>query len=196
MRLNRLEFALMNNPVRAAVQRRLEAGVLLRMGGLVRGGSALEVGCGRGVGIEVIFDRFGADRVDGFDLDPRMVERARRRLAGRAGIIRVWVGDATAIAAPAASYDAVFDFGVIHHVPRWRKALAEISRVLKPRGRLYAEEVLEPLIRRSRHLLRHPQQNRFGAAEFGAALVEVGLRPLSSREVGNVFAWFVARKNE
>ena len=33
MLLNRIEYALMNNPVRAAIQRRLETERLLRLGG-------------------------------------------------------------------------------------------------------------------------------------------------------------------
>ena len=39
------------------------------------------------------------------------------------------------IEAAAATYDAVVDFGIIHHIPHWRAALAEIFRVLKPGGR-------------------------------------------------------------
>ena len=63
----------MNNPLRALIQRRFEAARLLRMGGPMEGGSALEIGCGRGVGVQLILDLFGADAVDAFDLDPRMV---------------------------------------------------------------------------------------------------------------------------
>ncbi len=81
MKLNAIETALMNNPLREAIQRRFEARRLLEMGGPMRGGRALEVGCGRGVGVELILDRFGATEVDALDLDPEMVERARRRLA-------------------------------------------------------------------------------------------------------------------
>jgi ubiquinone/menaquinone biosynthesis C-methylase UbiE len=140
VRLNAIETALMNNPVRAAIQRRSEAERLLAMGGRMRGGRALEVGCGRGVGVELILDVFGAGEVDAFDLDPRMVERARGRLRRRKEPIRLWVGDATAITAPDGHYDAVFDFGIVHHVPDWRTALREIHRVLRPRGRFYAED--------------------------------------------------------
>lgn len=71
MLLNRLEYALMNNPIRAVVQRRLEAHRLLSLGGRMSGGVAREIGCGRGVGIELILDMFGAERVDAFDMDPR-----------------------------------------------------------------------------------------------------------------------------
>ena len=57
MLLNRLEFALMNNPVRSALQRRFEASRLLKMGGPVEHARVLEIGCGRGVGTEILFDR-------------------------------------------------------------------------------------------------------------------------------------------
>ena len=56
MRLNAAETALMNNPLRAAIQKRFEAKRLLAMGGRLRGGRALEVGCGRGVGVELILE--------------------------------------------------------------------------------------------------------------------------------------------
>ncbi len=192
MLLNRLEFALMNNPIRAAVQRYVEASKLLRMGGAVTGGSALELGCGRGVGAELILGRFGAAHVDGFDLDPRMVRRARRRMRRHGGRAHFWVGDATAIAAPDDEYDAVFDFGIIHHVPDWRAAVAEVQRVLAPGGRLYAEEVLAPAVRRSRHLFAHPQADRFDAEQFEEALVQAGLAPVARENLGRTFAWFVA----
>lgn len=196
MLLNRVEFALMNNPIRAAVQRRLEGPRLLRLGGPVPGDRALEIGCGRGVGVQVIGEVFGAGYVDAFDLDPRMIRLARERLRGRAESIRLWVGDATAIPAPSGSYDAVFDFGIVHHVPQWRQAIAEVARVLKPGGRFYAEEVLKrfvlhPLIRR---VLRHPVTDRFNANGFVAGLEEAGLTAVERQVLWGGFGWFVAKK--
>ncbi len=76
MKLNRVEKALMNNPVRALVQRRHEAAMMERLGGRMDGESVLEIGCGRGVGTEIIFERFRAGRVHAFDLDPEMIKRA------------------------------------------------------------------------------------------------------------------------
>jgi trans-aconitate methyltransferase len=80
MLLNRVEKLMMNNPLRAAVQPRFEARRLLDMGGPATGGRCLELGCGRGVGTQIVLDRFGAGEVDAFDLDPDMVEQARARL--------------------------------------------------------------------------------------------------------------------
>lgn len=196
MLLNRLEYALVNNPIRAVLQRRVEAELLLRLGGRMAGGVALEIGCGQGVGVDLILDAFGADRVDAFDLDPRMIARAKSRLRPRVAGIRLWTGDATHIPVPPATYDAVFDFGIIHHVPEWRRALAEVARVLKPGGRFYAEEVLRAVITHSlvRRLLRHPQADRFDQAEFTEALCAVGLQPVASQAFGQVFAWVVAER--
>jgi ubiquinone/menaquinone biosynthesis C-methylase UbiE len=194
MLLNRFETMAMNNPIRTAVQKHFETRRLLQMGGTMNGGVALEVGCGRGVGAEIILERFGADRVEAFDLDPRMVERARRRLAPRGGAVRVAVGDATRIAAPDESYDAVFDFGILHHIPVWRDALDEIYRVLRPGGRFYAEEVLEHALehRLWARLFAHPREDRFDCDRFREALVEQGFQMIETRTLGRDFAFFVA----
>jgi len=194
MLLNRVEFALMNNPVRVAIQRHFEAERLFAMGGAVTGARALEVGCGRGVGVELMLDRFGAARVDGFDLDPKMIGLARDRLARRGDRVRLWVGDATRIAAPDASYDAVFDFGIVHHVPDWRVALGEIHRVLKPGGRFFAEEVFERFLSHPfwRRLLEHPGADRFDMARFHAGLEAAGFTVRATRSLGTGFGWFVA----
>lgn len=177
MILNAVEKALMNNPVRAAVQRTYEARLLERLGGRVEGGRALEIGCGRGVGTEIVLTHFGARHVDAFDLDPDMVARAHRRLARFGDRVRLWCGDATKIPAEDASYDAVFDFGIVHHVPAWREAVREVVRVLRPGGRFFFEEVTRHALDRwaYRRFLDHPSEDRFSGAEFVEELERAGL---------------------
>ena len=125
-----------------------------------------------------------------------MVAAARERLAARGSRVRLWVGDATSIAAPDARYDAVFDFGIVHHIPDWRSALAEVQRVLKPAGRFYAEEVLARFLRHpvARRLLEHPQADRFDRSAFATALSAAGLEPVDLDELWGTFAWFIADK--
>lgn len=176
MKLNAVEKLTMNNPVRAALQRQYEARLLERLGGRLGGGCALEIGCGRGVGIGIVLDRFGADRVDGFDLDAEMVDRAWQRWGGDPRV-HLWVGDATDIKAPDGSYDAVFDFGIVHHVPDWRAAIAEVRRVLRPGGRFYFEEVTRHALDRwtYRTLFEHPEHDRFSGDELLAELEQQSL---------------------
>lgn len=168
----------MNNSVRAVVQRRHEAALLERLGGRVEGARVLEIGCGRGVGTEIIFERFGAWEVHAFDVDPDMIARARRHLSEYpANRLTLFVGDAAAITAEDSSYDAVFDFGIIHHVPAWQHAVKEVARVLKPGGRFFFEEVTRQALDRwfYRTFLDHPKINRFSAEEFVTELETLGI---------------------
>jgi len=196
MLLNRVEKALMNNPIRAAIQRRFEVPRLLDMGGKMAGGTALEIGCGRGVGTELILEKCGADRVDAFDLDPHMVTLAKQRVARFGERARLSVGDAEKMTAADDTYDAVFDFGIIHHIPNWRAAVREVHRVLKPGGRFYAEEVLAKFIHHPvwSRLLEHPKQDRFDRPTFARALDEAGFDVIETRELWGQYAWFVADK--
>lgn len=176
MKLNRIERAAVNNPVRAAHQHHREAAWFRRLaGGSLAGQHVLEVGCGRGVGSEVLLDRLGAARVTAFDLDESMVELARRRLHGRP--VDLSVGDACAIERPAGSVDTVVDFGIIHHVPDWQQAVSEIARVLRPGGLVLFEEIPRWLLDTwaFRTLTVHPRENRFDADEFAAELARHGL---------------------
>lgn len=176
MKLNAFERAAMNNPVRAAHQHHREASWFRRLaGGDLSGQQVLEVGCGRGVGAEVILDRLGAADVTAFDLDESMVELARRRLHGRP--VDLSVGDVCEIAQPTGSTDTVVNFGIIHHVPNWQQAVAEIARVLRPGGLLLFEEVPRQILDTwaFRTFTLHPRENRFEAAEFAIELARHGL---------------------
>lgn len=89
------------------MQSHYETPLLERLGGRVDGDGVLEIGCGRGVGIGLILNRFGAARVDAFDLDREMVASAQRHLASYGDWVTVRVGDTTAIDAPDATDGAV-----------------------------------------------------------------------------------------
>jgi SAM-dependent methyltransferase len=131
---NGVERALMNNPVRAFIQRRYELPLLERLGAppplALRPRPAEAVGGGR---------------------------HGDRRRGG--------------------SFDAVVDFGILHHVPNWQAAVAEIGRVLRPGGRFYFEEVSrQALDRRAyRALFAHPWENRFSRGEFVGELEQRGI---------------------
>jgi ubiquinone/menaquinone biosynthesis C-methylase UbiE len=190
--LNRVEKALMNNPLRASLQRWYEARLLQRLGGKVPGGRVVELGCGRGVGTEIVLQRFEAARVLAFDLDPDMVRQAFVRLgAKQPGRVILAVADAAVIPAPSGAFDAVFDFGIVHHVPAWREVLSEVHRVLKTGGRFFFEEVTQQALNRwlYRTFLQHPTEDRFSARQF---LNELNAHRLKVRAaVERVFGDFV-----
>ena len=185
MKLNSLEFALMNNPVRAALQWWIESPLLIGPRGSLVGKRVLEVGCGRGVGMEILL-ALGAAHVTGFDLDPKMVALAQKRVAKYGDRARVFVGDAEAIDAPDATFDAVVDYGIIHHIPNWPQALKEIARVLKPGGVFYFEDLLKGLVSAwlVRDLFDHPQTTQFYGREFRTGLEAAGLHVQKWRQQG------------
>ncbi|HKZ83969.1 MAG TPA: class I SAM-dependent methyltransferase [Anaerolineae bacterium] len=187
MKLNTFEFALMNNPIRAWSQRALETPRLIGPPGSLVGQRVLEIGCGRGVGIEILLS-LGAAHATGFDLDPKMVTLAQKRVAQHGDRARVFVGDAEAIDALDASFDAVVDFGIIHHVPNWQQALKEIARVLRLGGVFYFEDLLKGFISAwpIRVLFDHLQTTQFTGREFRAGLEAAGLRIERWRQFTNL----------
>jgi len=75
-------------------------------------------------------------------------------------------------------------------------AFAAMTRVLKPGGRFYAEEVLacfidHPVVRR---LLDHPGADRFDTQSFRAGLSEAGLLQPKSRQFVGAIGWFTAAR--
>lgn len=176
MRMNLAETWFINSTLRV---RQLRSEIAQRVAehlDSLRNGRVLEVGCGQGVGVELLLDRFGAGEVVGIDLDPKMIRRARKRLRHRADKVEINMGDACSIDEPDESFDAVAEFAAIHHVPNWPKALAEISRVLRSGGLFVFEDHDVTRHTRIAKLLFHHPTERFTAGEFVDALEEVKIR--------------------
>src|SRR3989338_4670507 len=128
MKLNKIEFFLMNNPVRAALQKK-EAQKMRALSQLKKGAVVLEIGSGRGVGTKLIKKYFQPQKITAIDLDLKMIVIAKKR--NKDPSITFQVGDAAKLPFENKQFDAVFDFGIIHHIPNWKDCLKELKRVLK-----------------------------------------------------------------
>jgi len=150
MRMRLFEKWMMRSPVRRWMLRWLEVPRVLDGVDLPAGARVLEIGCGDGYGALLLRRRAPAAEVVAVDLDAAMLRHARRMLARPprslhdAGTrpVSLVCGDATALAFPDASFDAVVLFGMLHHVTRWREAVREVYRVLAPGGVFAMEEAL------------------------------------------------------
>ncbi|WP_109505962.1 class I SAM-dependent methyltransferase [Nocardioides speluncae] len=100
------------------------------------GEQVLELGCGPGRTAAEIA-RHGA-QVTGLDPSPAMIAAAgrRNRAAIDAGTVRLLIGDAGAVPAPDASYQAALAVHTIYFWPDLDAGLREVHRVLLPGGRL------------------------------------------------------------
>ena len=104
----------------------------------------IEVGPGSGYFSREIARRLPAGRLELLDLQPEMLEKARRTLAGRHSCaIGYTAADACRpLSFPAASFDRVLLVAVLGELPDRPAALAEFRRILRPGGMLAVHEHL------------------------------------------------------
>lgn len=189
MKLNALEFLVVNNPMRAYVQEHYGLSILLKMMPPIKCETVLEIGCGNGTGAKLAKKYLNPGRVCGIDLDERMIRTAVSRTRNTG--IPFGVMDSTALGFPKETFNLVLDFGIIHHIPNWKDCIAEIYRVLKPGGALVMEDLsIETFSgfpgKLWKRLLAHPYAEMYSVEEFISCLDRVGLTVIDLK-VSNPF---------
>jgi len=177
MKLNWTERLVVNNPSRV-FQQKAELHLLKKMKDLNTESTVMEVGCGRGAGAELILNSFQPRHLHAMDLDVEMIQKANARLSSSAGhAVSLYVSDITCIPFKSKTQDAVFGFGVLHHIPNWRAAIFEIARVLKKGGIYYLEELYPPLYQNfiTKRILLHPEKDRFFSWDLKSSLTDAQL---------------------
>ena len=174
MKLTCFEKRLINSPQHA---RHIEqtALALLEHVSLPPQPRCLEIGCGQGAVTRLLAERYNA-HVVASDYDPAQVSLAQERLAGLGGPVEFRVVDARVMPFDDAQFNAVFSFGVLHHIPGgWREAVAETARVLKPGGWfVFTDLVVSP---RAGRLIRRllPRLDQLDETALHACLAQNGL---------------------
>lgn len=136
MKLSDIEFRAMNTWWRKWGHRYFELPMFQRMGLDVTDKDVLEIGCGNGYG-GYLLNQLKPRSYIGLDVMEEQIEIAKRNHPQ----LEFLVQDAADLSRFAkASRDVVVIFGVLHHIPEWRRVIDEISRVLKPGGDLFLEE--------------------------------------------------------
>jgi SAM-dependent methyltransferase len=98
------------------------------------GQTVLDIGCGPGTDLGALATEVGATgRVIGVDVDPVMVEEARRRHASRPEI-EIRLGDALGLPVDEHSVDRARADRMVQHVAEPAAVFAELRRVLRPGG--------------------------------------------------------------
>jgi ubiquinone/menaquinone biosynthesis C-methylase UbiE len=80
----------------------------------------------------------------GVDLVPELLEQARAR-AERFPNVTFVEGDATKLPFGYGSFDLAGSLRTLHHIPRPELAVAELTRVTRPRGRLLVVDQIAPV---------------------------------------------------
>jgi SAM-dependent methyltransferase len=114
--------------------------------GLLRGecGRALDVGCGSGRLATAL--AAAGFRVDGVDVEERVIELGQRIVARRGLDVRLYAGDIRDPQHPVAAgnYDVVVCAEVLEHVAGWRELLARCGELLRPAGLLVVSVPRDP----------------------------------------------------
>jgi len=167
MKMTGIEKFFVRSALRVYFQRKFEASRVLSNLDLGDGSVCLEIGCGHGAGALLINQYIGCTRIVGADIDPDMIEAAKRYIFRpprwakniRTDNIEFICQDAAELSFPDGCFDAAFLFGVLDHIQDWRQVIAEVFRVLKVGGIFSFEEFL----------LGRSSNGRYGHVAIGEA---------------------------
>lgn len=111
---------------------------LLDRAELQAGERLLDVGCGTGTLLVAAAEREPGLKLVGLDGDPDVLARAAAKAAAAGAVVELHQGDAGASRLADGSFDVVLSSLIFHHltVPSKARAIAEISRMLRPGGRV------------------------------------------------------------
>ena len=114
------------------------------LGELSSGERVVDVGCGAGIDSLIAAKKVGPDgRVIGVDMTPSMLEKARQAAdEARLKNVQFRQGYAEALPVDDGWADVLISNGVLNLMPDKAAALEEMSRVLKPGGRLQIGDIL------------------------------------------------------
>jgi len=181
MRLTIVEKLLIRSPLRTYMLRRFEAPRVLSGLDIDERSVCLDIGCGSGIGALLINQYLDCEKVVGIDVDPDMVAAAQQCISHppkwaqniRTDNIEFLCENAATSTFPDCYFDAVFLFGVLHHVKGWKKLISEVFRMLKEGGAFsFSEETLLPDF-----------LFRFGKPGLGAGYRLFGGTPISEGEL-------------
>ncbi|MFT7583012.1 MAG: ubiquinone/menaquinone biosynthesis C-methylase UbiE [Myxococcota bacterium] len=138
-----------------------------------------DLGCGTGENVARLAR--WATQVIGVDREPSMVDAARKRLADIANV-SVEVGELTELPITDATCDAAMMVLVLHHVDGLEPVFSEVSRILRPGGRLVIVDMIEHGRDSYRHTMGHVHLG-FSEATLREYAVKAGLAMVGFRRL-------------
>jgi ubiquinone/menaquinone biosynthesis C-methylase UbiE len=175
--------------------------MVIKMAKIKPGDKVLDVGCGSGNLTLTAKKCAGTSgSVYGIDAAPEMIEVARKKASQLRMDVIFDVGLIEKLPFADATFDVVISRLVIHHLPDDLKlrGFAEISRVLKPNGRLFLADFTPPTNPILSHvvsaLVGHEMMMRSNVSVIPPMLTETGFIDVASGPTRSPFLAFVSGK--
>lgn len=192
MLMDKLSIWSINTPIRKRFLNNITQRYYAEFFKGLKGKIVLEIGCGSGLGAELILNYFSPQKIVATDLDPRLITLAKKNVQKQE--ITFEKADATKLDYKDKSFDAVFDYGAIHHIPspEWKECLNEIYRVLKPGGKVFLCDLsIESFNTISGRVIKlfsvHPYSKMYRKREFIDYLNQIGLKIIKKVEEPRYF---------
>lgn len=136
-------------------------------------GEVLELGGGSGAMAEGTARAYPDVSLTVTDVDPVMVESARRRL-DRFDRVIVRQADVKELPFADGSFDAVTCYLMLHHVVEWRAGLREVHRVLRPGGLFVGYDLTRSRGAAAVHVVDRSPHWLVGSGELRSELRSIG----------------------
>lgn len=119
---------------------------LVEVADIAAGHDVLDIGCGTGTLALLTHRMRPAARVTGVDIDPKILEIARRKIARAGAPIEVHQGSATDPPFQPASFDRILTSLMLHHLTtdQKRETFAAARRLLRPGGQFHVADWGKP----------------------------------------------------
>lgn len=140
----------------------------------------MDAGCGSGYSTKLI-QEFRPTELVGFDIMPSQIDKAKKEYPD----LNFFVGSVLETHLDSNKFDAVFVFGILHHVPQWKDAITELYRVLKPGGVLLVEDLNKDASHffATYRKIDHPPEAYFSWDKFTQQLEETGFDVLEQKRI-------------
>ncbi len=121
--------------------------------------SALDLGCGTGEMLKLIFQKDADKALYGIDLSEKMLSVAKSKLPDQ---VKLLLGDSESLPFPDNTFDVMFCNDSFHHYPAPMNVLREVHRVLKPGGTFPNGRLLAATCRAHHYEFLYAPQQRGG----------------------------------
>ncbi|AKM79810.1 MAG: UbiE/COQ5 methyltransferase [Candidatus Beckwithbacteria bacterium GW2011_GWB1_47_15] len=150
----------------------------------------LDVGCGTGDDLLYLAAHYPKSKLYGLDADTSILQIARKKSQKAGAAIHFKISLAEKLPFSGNSFDLVWSSLMLHHLPtKYKKrALKEIYRVLKPRGRLILIDFVKPknpvftTLVKLQNLLEHTSDNYQG--KIPIFVRQAGFKQLNRKHLG------------